>query len=46
MLESELTALREENKELKKRTGEINALEGSLRKAESRAEALEEKVRP
>lgn len=40
----ELAALREENAELKRRAGEVTSLETALKKAESRAETLEEKV--
>jgi homeobox protein cut-like len=44
MLETELGRLREENAELKKQVGEMGAVEDKRRKAEVRAEQLEEKV--
>lgn len=46
MLESELTRLREENLDLKKQVGEIAGVEDKRKKAEAKAESLEEKVRP
>ena len=44
MLESELGRLREENAELKKQVGDMGAVEEKRKKAESRAEQLEERV--
>jgi homeobox protein cut-like len=44
MLESELGRLREENGELKKRVGELGSVEDKRKKAESRADQIEEKV--
>lgn len=45
MLESELNRLRDENIDLKKQVAEIAAVEERRKKAEQRAESLEEKVR-
>ena len=44
MLESELNRLREENLDLKKQVGEIAGVEDKRKKAEAKAETLEEKV--
>jgi homeobox protein cut-like len=44
MLESELGRLREENVELKKRVGELGGVEEKRKKADGRAEQLEERV--
>ena len=44
MLESELKRLREENAELKKQVGEVAMVEDKRKKAETRAEQLEERV--
>ena len=43
-LEAESQRNREENFELRKRLNETSSLEGAKRKAESRAELLEQKV--
>jgi len=45
MLESELTRLREENGDLKKQAAEMHTVEDKRKKAEARADELEEKVR-
>lgn len=44
MLQSELNRLREENGELKKQVGEMGAVEEKRKKAESKADQLEERV--
>ena len=44
MLESELGRLREENAELKKQAGEMASVEDRRKKAEGRADQLEERV--
>ena len=44
-LESELQRMREENAELRKRLSETSSLETAKKKAEARAEQLEQKVR-
>ncbi len=44
MLEVELGRLREENADLKKQVGEISAVEDRRKKAEIRADQLEERV--
>lgn len=44
MLESELGRLREENAELKKQVGDMGAVEDRWKKAESRADQLEERA--
>jgi homeobox protein cut-like len=44
--ENEIKKLREENAELRRRTGEITSLEAAKKKAESKAEQLEQKVKP
>ncbi|KZO93071.1 hypothetical protein CALVIDRAFT_519337 [Calocera viscosa TUFC12733] len=44
ILESEVTRLREENGELKKKVAEVNTLEGAKKKADARVEQLEEKM--
>jgi homeobox protein cut-like len=44
MLESELGRLRDENAELKKQVEEVDKVEDRRKKAESRADGLEEKV--
>ncbi len=44
MLESELGRLREENVELRKQVGDMGAVEERRKKAESRADQLEERV--
>jgi hypothetical protein len=44
VVEAELQRIREENVELKIRLNEIQALDAAKKKAESRAELLEEKV--
>lgn len=44
MLEVELARLREENSELKKQVGEMPAVEEKRKKAEAKAEQLEEKM--
>lgn len=43
--EAELKRLRDENAELKRRVGEVSALEAAKKKAETRVEQLEAKVR-
>jgi homeobox protein cut-like len=43
-LETEVQKLREDNADLKRRVSDIATLEASLRKADSRAETLEEKA--
>lgn len=45
MLESELGRLREENAELKKQVEEVDKVDEKRKKAEARADSLEEKVR-
>jgi len=45
MLESELSRLRDENADLKKHVGELGSVEEKRKKADKRAEQLEEKVR-
>lgn len=45
-LEMEVQRLRDENAELRRRTGEVSALETAKKKAEVKAEQLEAKVRP
>lgn len=45
MLESELGRLRDENAELKKKVGEGEEREERVKRAEKRADSLEEKVR-
>ncbi|KIO32240.1 hypothetical protein M407DRAFT_18809 [Tulasnella calospora MUT 4182] len=44
VLESELNRLREENVELRGKLGELSSLENAKKKAETRAEVLEEKM--
>ena len=44
MLEVELARLREENSELKKQVGEMPAVEDKRKKAEARADQMEEKM--
>ena len=44
MLESELKRLREDNADLRKRVAEIPNIEAAAKKAEARAEILEDKV--
>ena len=44
MMDSEMKRLREENAELKRQVGEISSLEASRKRAEKKAEDLEEKV--
>ncbi|KAG8927470.1 hypothetical protein FRC01_007453 [Tulasnella sp. 417] len=44
VLESELNRLREENAELRGKLGELSSLESAKKKAETRAEVLEEKM--
>ena len=44
MLESELGRLREENAELKKQVGDMGSVEDKRKKAESRADQLEDRV--
>ena len=43
-LETELQRLREENSDLRKRLNETSSLESAKKKAEARAEQLEQKV--
>jgi homeobox protein cut-like len=45
MMESEMKRLREENADLKRQVGEMGNVESSRKKAEKRADELEEKVR-
>ena len=45
MLESELGRLREENEELKKQISDMGAVDDKRKRAESKAEQLEERVR-
>jgi homeobox protein cut-like len=44
MLESEMARVKEENNELKKKIEELNSVEDKKRKAEKKADQLEEKV--
>ena len=44
-LEAEVKRLREENAELRRRAGEVAALEAAKKKVDARAEQLEAKVR-
>lgn len=43
-LETELQRMKDENAELRKRLGETSSLESSKKKAEARAEQLEQRV--
>jgi homeobox protein cut-like len=43
-LESEMQRMREENAELRKRLGESSSLEAAKKKAEAKAEQLQQKV--
>jgi homeobox protein cut-like len=44
-MEAEVKRLRDENAELRRRTGEVASLESAKRKAEAKVEQLEQKVR-
>lgn len=44
MLESEMARVKEENNELKKKIEELNSVEDKKKKAEKKADQLEEKV--
>lgn len=45
VLEAELQRIRDDNADLRRRVAEISALEAAAKRAEARAELLEEKVR-